>query len=132
PPKERAERLKTLFRTAHSLKGAARSVNVSLIEGACHRLEELLGAVRDGGLALDSELFTLFFGVADGLQEAGLRLREQDDLTGARLAALLPRLEAVVLKMARQSAAIAQGIGVAAIGHVRSEEHTSELQSRSE
>src|SRR5438105_1610340 len=37
---ERAEFLKTLFRTAHSLKGAARSVNVTLIEAACHRLEE--------------------------------------------------------------------------------------------
>ena len=44
---ERAERLRTLFRTVHSLKGAARSVNVDLIEGACHRLEEILTRVRD-------------------------------------------------------------------------------------
>ena len=29
-----AERLRTLFRTAHSLKGAARAVNVELIESA--------------------------------------------------------------------------------------------------
>src|SRR5947199_267336 len=34
---ERAERLTTLFRTAHSLKGAARAVNVTVIESACHR-----------------------------------------------------------------------------------------------
>src|SRR6185436_18716191 len=36
---ERAEWLKSLFRTAHSLKGAARSVNLNVIETACHYLE---------------------------------------------------------------------------------------------
>ena len=101
-PEERAERLKTLFRTAHSLKGAARSVNVSLIEGACHRLEEILSAARDGGLALDSPLFALFFGVADAIAEAGARLREEKNLGGAPLEALLPRLDAVALKVVRR------------------------------
>ena len=91
---ERAERLKTLFRTAHSLKGAARSVNVTLIESACHRLEEILAAARDGKARLGPDLFAVLFAAADALEEAGMRLREQQDLTGAPLAALLPRLEA--------------------------------------
>ena len=91
---ERTERLKTLFRTAHSLKGAARSVNVTLIESACHRLEEILSAARDGKARLGPDLFAVLFAAADGLEEAGMRLREQQDLTGAPLASLLPRLEA--------------------------------------
>ena len=91
---ERTERLKTLFRTAHSLKGAARSVNVTVIESACHRLEEILTAARDGKARLGPELFAVLFAAADALEEAGMRLREQQDLTGAPLAALLPRLEA--------------------------------------
>lgn len=91
---ERAERFTTLLRTVHSLKGAARSVNVTVIEGACHRLEETLGAARDGRVPLDPDLFGLLFATADAVEEAGLRLRGQQDLTETRLAALLPRLEA--------------------------------------
>ena len=91
---ERTERLKTLFRTAHSLKGAARSVNVTLIESACHRLEEILAAARDDKAALTPEVFAVLFAAADGIEEAGMRLREQQDLSGAPLAALLPRLDA--------------------------------------
>ncbi len=94
PFEERAERLKTLFRTVHSLKGAARSVNVDLIEGACHRLEEILARVRDANTGLSPELAALLFAVADALEEAGMRLREQQDLADAPLADLLPRLEA--------------------------------------
>jgi two-component system chemotaxis sensor kinase CheA len=95
-PQERSQRLTTLFRTAHSLKGAARSVNVTLIEGACHRLEEILAAARDSQLPLSPDLFGLLFAAADAIEEAGMRLREQQDLADAPLAALLPRLDAAV------------------------------------
>ncbi len=94
---ERAERLKALFRTAHSLKGAARAVNVTLIETACHRLEEILSAAREGRRPLDAEVFAVLFAAADAIEEAGMRLREQQDLSGAPLAALLPRLDAAAL-----------------------------------
>jgi two-component system chemotaxis sensor kinase CheA len=93
---ERAQRFKALFRTVHSLKGAARSVNVTLIESACHRLEELLTAARDGRAAFTPDLFALLFTTADGFEEAAMRLREQHDLSGGPLAALLPRLDAAV------------------------------------
>src|SRR5947208_1475322 len=61
----RTERLKMLFRTAHSLKGAARSVNVGLLETACHRLEEVLTRVREGQTSLNHELFVLLFATGD-------------------------------------------------------------------
>jgi two-component system chemotaxis sensor kinase CheA len=93
PDPERGELLKTLFRTVHSLKGAARSVNLSLLEGACHRLEEILAAVRDGRRALDTDLFALLFTTADAFEEAGIRLREHQELAGGPLTVLLPRLD---------------------------------------
>src|SRR2546429_8460691 len=68
---ERAERFKTLFRTAHSLKGAARSVNVQLIERSCHQLEEILTSVRDGASPLTSDLLALLFATVDAFEEAG-------------------------------------------------------------
>jgi two-component system chemotaxis sensor kinase CheA len=91
---DRTERLKSLFRSAHSMKGAARSVNVETIEDACHRLEEILSKARDGSVPLDPDRFSLMFETVDAIEEAGMRLREQHDLAGSPLAALLPRLEA--------------------------------------
>src|SRR5947209_17057611 len=76
---ERAERLKQLFRTAHSLKGAARSVGARVIEEACHHLEEVLGAEQDGG-ASDPGFFSLVFAAADAIEDAGTRLRDDQDL----------------------------------------------------
>jgi len=93
---ERARRLQELLRTAHSLKGAAHSVDLSLIEQTCHGLEDLLAGVRDNRVAFDSELFSLLFAMADSLEEAEMRLREQRDLADSPLGALLPRLEAAV------------------------------------
>jgi len=91
---KRAELLQTLFRTAHSLKGASRSVSVDPIERACHQLEDILEAARDGIIALGPEHYALFFATADAIEEAGMRLREQQDLGNAPLTAVLPRLEA--------------------------------------
>jgi two-component system chemotaxis sensor kinase CheA len=87
----RAELCKTLFRSAHSLKGAARSVTVAPVETACHRLEAILADVRDG-LTPSPELFQLLFATVDAIEDAGRRLREGRPLDGP-LAALLPRLE---------------------------------------
>ena len=76
------ERLRALFRTAHSLKGAARAANVPLIESACHHLEEMLAAARDGQAPLAPAAFALLFETVDAVGEAGVLLREQRDLAG--------------------------------------------------
>jgi len=94
----RDERYKSLFRAAHSLKGAARSVGVGAIEEACHHLEEVLGAARDGATEPGPEVFAVLFEAADAIEEAGMRLREQTDLADSPLARLLPRLEAAAVQ----------------------------------
>ena len=91
---DRAELWKVLFRSAHSMKGAARAVNVELIERVCHHLEEILTSARDGQLTLTPALFALLFETADAIESAGARLREQQSLDDSPLAKLLPRLEA--------------------------------------
>ncbi|MCC6747093.1 MAG: response regulator [Deltaproteobacteria bacterium] len=72
----RVELLRTLFRAAHSLKGAARAVGARPIEGACHGLEEMLGAARDGRIVFDSERYQLLFALVDAVQVALEQLRE--------------------------------------------------------
>jgi two-component system chemotaxis sensor kinase CheA len=76
------ERVKTLFRTLHSLKGSARAVNLETIAVAAHRLEERIAKVRDGA-ALSAEQIELLFGAADALRDAAHRLREQRGLAGS-------------------------------------------------
>jgi two-component system chemotaxis sensor kinase CheA len=44
--------LREVFRRAHSLKGAARAVDLPVIEDLAHRLEDLFARVREGGLEL--------------------------------------------------------------------------------
>src|SRR3954454_22327637 len=61
----RAERYQTLYRTVHSLKGAARSVSIGPLVEVCHRLEELLLATQDGPAPLGREQFALLFETAD-------------------------------------------------------------------
>src|SRR5688500_8687390 len=75
PQLRRAEAVQSLFRAAHSLKGAARSVNATAIALLSHKLEELLLQVRVGKRALEPELFALLFRVSDSLLEGGERFR---------------------------------------------------------
>ncbi len=90
----RSEAFQAMLRALHSLKGAARSVDVGAIESACHLLEEVFAAGRDGRLVLDRDLFSLLFASTDAVEEVGGRLREQADLADSPLVRLLPRLEA--------------------------------------
>ncbi len=91
-----AKTFKSLFRTAHSLKGAAHAVRLPLLEMACHKLEELFSAASDGRRSFDPELFRLLFKVVDGIGDAVERLRQQESLEDAPLARMLPGLDAAI------------------------------------
>jgi two-component system, chemotaxis family, sensor kinase CheA len=86
------ETVRALFRAAHTVKGAARVAGMPLIEQACHALEAVFAAARDGERRLDGGAFSLLFGVVDALADAGVRLRRREDLDDSTLADLLPRL----------------------------------------
>ncbi len=87
-----ASLLQSLFRTAHNLKGASRAVDVGVVESACHGLEDILARARDGERPLDADAFKILFAIADAIQDAGLRLKENQSLATSPLAALTSRL----------------------------------------
>jgi two-component system chemotaxis sensor kinase CheA len=66
--------LEEAFRRAHSLKGAARAVDLSAVEGLAHRLETLFSRVRQGVLLLDRNVATVARQVLDASEDcvAGL------------------------------------------------------------
>jgi two-component system, chemotaxis family, sensor kinase CheA len=85
--------IRSLFRAAHTIKGAARVAGVPAVEETCHALESLFAAIRDERLSLDGGHFSLLFAVVDGLADAGARLRRGEDVADGALPALLKRLQ---------------------------------------
>lgn len=57
------------FRRAHSLKGAARAVDLLPVEQLSHRLETLFARVRGGQMRLDKELGAIINCVLDGIED---------------------------------------------------------------
>lgn len=55
--KQQAELVETIFREAHSLKGAARAVNLTDIESVCQSLESVFAGMKSGGIAASPQLF---------------------------------------------------------------------------
>ncbi|MEX2495464.1 MAG: response regulator [Woeseia sp.] len=95
-----------LFRTAHSMKGAARAVNVEVIEKAAHRMESVFAAARDDPAALDEAQFQSLFAAVDALSQALSLLRAGRTLEGSVLETLLraPGLVAPERKTSPQAA----------------------------
>ncbi|MHB1188354.1 hybrid sensor histidine kinase/response regulator [Thiobacillus sp.] len=68
PPAERqAEIVETIFREAHSLKGAARAVNLMEIESVCQALESVFAALKGKRLAVSPPLLDLLQQAVDAL-----------------------------------------------------------------
>ncbi|MBK8535280.1 MAG: hybrid sensor histidine kinase/response regulator [Candidatus Competibacteraceae bacterium] len=69
-PAHRADQINTLFRAAHSLKGAARAVNLKDIAHLAHRLEDALGALRQENITLPPRDFDWMLAGVDTLRVA--------------------------------------------------------------
>lgn len=83
------------FRRAHSLKGAARAVDLDPVERLAHRLETLFARVRSGHLRLDADVAALVHAGLDAIEDwvaaftAGAIPAEPTDV----LAAIAARLD---------------------------------------
>ncbi len=67
---ERDELLKALFRSAHSIKGSARAVELQEISTVAHKMEDVLGALKKGELVPSGELVDRLLRATDLLGEA--------------------------------------------------------------
>lgn len=66
-PERQMEMIESVFREAHSLKGAARAVNLVRIEGACQSLEGLFARLKAKEIELSPDLFDQLHQVVDKL-----------------------------------------------------------------
>jgi two-component system chemotaxis sensor kinase CheA len=78
-----AEHLRSVFRIAHTLKGASRAAGVHVIEEVCHALESMCAAARDAKIPLASSQISLLFAGSDALADAGRIIREGRDASSS-------------------------------------------------
>lgn len=89
---EAAEPLRSLFRTAHTLKGASHAAGVPVVEETCHAVEVLLAGAREGTRILGPREIALLLSFADAMSDAGDRLRAGGSLDDSPLALVRGRL----------------------------------------
>ena len=83
------EVVEKIFREAHSLKGAARSVNLAEIESVCQSLESLFAILKGKKLAFSPPLFDLLYQATDTLGA----LLDSDAAEKPAIATLIRRLD---------------------------------------
>jgi two-component system chemotaxis sensor kinase CheA len=96
PQEEQKPLLENLFRAAHSIKGAARGLDLWDIEMVAHRLEDVLSAIRRGELSPTAELFDAMFPAVDALREALAAHLRGERLPARQRNQLLARLDAAL------------------------------------
>ncbi|MDD3814248.1 MAG: hybrid sensor histidine kinase/response regulator [Desulfocapsaceae bacterium] len=62
-----SENINAIFRSAHTIKGSSRMLKLSAITETAHKLEDVLGALRDGSLNYRPELGTLLYRGVDAI-----------------------------------------------------------------
>ncbi len=90
---ERQKLLNEIFREAHSLKGAARAVNLTTVESLGHAMEEILLKARDGQLSFSADLFDLLYQALDGVELLMARLEAGQAAPPTEILKLLARLD---------------------------------------
>lgn len=80
-PAQQMEILETVFREAHSLKGAARAVNLTDVEALCRSLENVFSALKRRVLSCTPALFDLLHTTLDGLRDLFPSTREEKGVT---------------------------------------------------
>lgn len=74
---KKKELIDVIYRSAHSLKGASRAVNLTNIEAICHAFEGVFSSVRDGNTIINSEVFDVLHSTVDIIAEL-LSIKDKD------------------------------------------------------
>ena len=65
---EKAALLEEIFRAAHSLKGAARTVGFQQVETLAHDMEAVFGAARNGEIELNAHICDVLYATLDAIE----------------------------------------------------------------
>ena len=89
---ERTDLLTNIFRAAHSIKGAARAVNLKDLETIAHHIEDVLVKIREGHLTLVPEHFDILLSAVDAIGTAMAAHLRGEQMPAEFMTAVLTRL----------------------------------------
>ena len=87
-----AEEINRLFRSMHTVKGSAAQVGLHRLSAVAHRVEDLIGRLRDGLLQPSAEIVDLLLQSVDVLKNFLHRLWPSDEQMAAAVGPLLSRI----------------------------------------
>lgn len=94
---ERQAVLEGIFREAHSLKGSARAVGMTIMATLGHRMEELLSRVKQGRLTLSPDLFDLLYKTLDAITLLTQQVQQNNVSAPPEVMLLLTQLDQMVM-----------------------------------
>lgn len=77
------ENINTIFRSAHTIKGSSRMLKLGAITDTAHKLEDVLGVMRDGNLPYTPALGQVLYRGVDAIAALVERLAEGEELPAA-------------------------------------------------
>jgi two-component system chemotaxis sensor kinase CheA len=87
-----SERIQSIFRVVHTMKGNASLLEIEGLLAFTHSVEDLLDTVRNGMLAVTSDIISLLLDLVDVLRQMVAAAGEGNDETGPRAKDLLARI----------------------------------------
>ncbi len=87
-----AEEIHRLFRSVHTIKGSAAQVGLRQLSAVAHRLEDLIGQLRDGALHSGAEITDVCLQTVDVLRKFLHRQWASDDEMRSTVGPLLARI----------------------------------------
>jgi two-component system chemotaxis sensor kinase CheA len=92
-PEEQKEIVTTLFRSAHNIKGSSGVVSLVDIRVLSHRMEDVLKAIQEKKLTINSDLLDTLFSTVDALRDSMTAHLKGELLPEERKTALINMLE---------------------------------------
>ncbi len=87
-----AENVHKLFRAMHTIKGSAAQVGLRRVSAVAHRMEDLVGRIRDGSLRATPEVVDLCLESVDVLKKSVHRQWPDEETAKAGMQAIVERL----------------------------------------
>jgi len=105
-----AENVHKLFRAMHTIKGSAAQVGLRRVSAVAHRMEDLVGRIRDGSLRATPEVVDLCLESVDVLKKSIHRQWADEETARAGMQAIVERLARYAPREAEAPAATAEGV----------------------
>ncbi len=100
-----AENVHKLFRAMHTIKGSAAQVGLRRVSAVAHRMEDLVGRIRDGSLRATPEVVDLCLESVDVLKKSVHRQWPDEETARAGMQAIVERLAPYAPREAEAAAA---------------------------